>query len=118
MVKDYLNNDKILGFFLEKSLFSKRQFDIIYNRIQRERDQGISRGAYYRLLKQSREKMEGVIYSMLLLRYIGMLDNKKQDVLIQLLKQIDVISHSNTDDDVIYSVIDVIDRLVKGICKV
>ncbi|MEM0029456.1 MAG: hypothetical protein QW557_01285 [Candidatus Nitrosocaldus sp.] len=48
-----------------------------------------------------------------------MLDSKKQGILIQLLKQVDVISHSSTDDDVIYDVIyDVIDRLVKGMSKV
>ncbi|MFN4336856.1 MAG: hypothetical protein ACK4FV_04665 [Candidatus Nitrosocaldus sp.] len=55
---------------------------------------------------------------MLLLKYIGILDNKKQSALIQLLKQIDVISHSTDDDDVINNVIDVIDRLVKNMCKV
>ncbi|MEM0364789.1 MAG: hypothetical protein QW450_01430 [Candidatus Nitrosocaldus sp.] len=114
MDRDDLNDDKILRSFLERSLFSVRQFDIIYKRIHGERDQGISRGAYYRLLKQSREKVEGIIYSLLLLTYIGMLDDKKQRMLLQLLKQIDVISHSNVaSDDVIY-VIDVIDRLVKG----
>lgn len=118
MVGDNLNNDKMLRFFLEKSLFSNRQFNIIYNRIHGEQDRGISRGAYYRLLKQSREKIEGIIYSMLLLKYIGILDNKKQSALIQLLKQIDVISHSTDDDDVINNVIDVIDRLVKNMCKV
>ncbi|MEM0367631.1 MAG: hypothetical protein QW572_02430 [Candidatus Nitrosocaldus sp.] len=119
MVEDDLKNDKILRFFLERSLFSDRQFDIIYNRIHGEREGGISRGAYYRILRQSREKVEGIIYSLLLLKYIGMLDSKKQGILIQLLKQVDVISHSSTDDDVIYDVIyDVIDRLVKGMSKV
>lgn len=118
MDRDDLNDDKILRFFLERSLFSARQFDIIYRRIHGGRDLGISRGAYYRLLKQSREKVEGIIYSLLLLTYIGMLDGKKQEVLLQLLKQIDVISRSSADsDDVIY-VMDVIDKLVKGMSRV
>ncbi|MEM2923861.1 MAG: hypothetical protein QW560_05575 [Candidatus Nitrosocaldus sp.] len=118
MDRNNLKNDKLLRLFLERSLFSKRQFDIIYRRVHGERDQRISRGAYYRLLRQSREKVEGIIYSLLLLTYIGVLDGKKQGMLLQLFKQIDVISHSNVASDDVIDVIDVIDRLVKGMSSV
>lgn len=118
MDKENLKNDKMLRLFLERSLLSDRQFDIIYKRIHGEKVGGMSRGAYYRLLKQSREKVEGIVYSLLLLAYVGMLDGKRQGVLIQLLKQVDMIAQGAAGDDVIYDVIDVIDKLVRGISKV
>lgn len=114
-----LKDDEILRFFLERSLFSARQFDIIYRRVHGRRDEGISRGAYYRLLKQSREKVEGVVYSMLLLAYIGALDRSRRGVLVRLLEQVDVISQSDAiAGDVIRDVIDVIDRLVRSMSRI
>src|SRR5919205_3255757 len=83
---------------LLKSLFTSRQMSIIYKRAIRQSNQeNISSGAYYRQLKQCRLKIKSVLYSVLLLRLCGGLDNQAINTLERIALQLDVISQVSTD---------------------
>ncbi len=120
-IKDFKYN-RLVRFLLERSLISKGQFEIIYTRKTMSKGYGYSakdrsRGAYYRLLGQSRSKVESVLYSILLLVAIGALDEKRLRVMQQLMEQISIISSRDMDDADIEVVISVIQELVKQIGK-
>src|SRR5919108_3069816 len=109
---------------LLKSLFTDRQISIIYKRVtKRSIRENISAGAYYRQLKQCRLKIKSVLYSVLLLRLCGALDNQTINTLEKLALQLDVISQVSTDSDIaknqtIQDIIPVVNKLIDKMCKV
>jgi hypothetical protein len=109
---------------LLKSLFTSRQMSIIYKRAIRQSNQeNISSGAYYRQLKQCRLKIKSVLYSVLLLRLCGAIDNEAINTLEKLALQLDVISQVSTDGDVaknqtLKDIIPVVNKLIDKMCKV
>jgi hypothetical protein len=109
---------------LLKSLFTGRQMSIIYKRaIKQSNQESISAGAYYRQLKQCRLKIKSVLYSVLLLRLCGAIDNEAINTLEKLGLRLDVISHVSIDSDVaknqtIQDIIPVINKLIDKMCKV
>jgi hypothetical protein len=111
--------NRLITFLLERSIISKRQFDIIYDRKARDStiDTNISRGAYYRLLKQSKRKIGSIIYSILLLTALGVLDDKKQYVIQQLIRQVSTVASHDPDeiDEFILVLEDIIERLSSDI---
>jgi len=114
-----IKNNEILKFIIERSLITPKQLDIISKRLRGERAvQERSRGAYYRLLKQSRDKLAGLIYSLLLLQLIGLLDEQKKGVLERLSKQVAVTQSSDIDEQTARDVIRVMDELVRRMSKV
>jgi hypothetical protein len=69
---------------VEKSTFTTRQIQIIHNVYNKEnRLEGISSGAYYREVKQCKEKIRRLYYSLILL---GLMDiiNKEQLITLNL----------------------------------
>jgi hypothetical protein len=65
----------IIKHIITNSLFTERQIYILYNKSSRRSPPDrISKGAYYRQLKQSEQKVAGVIYSLIILRYLNMVD--------------------------------------------
>ncbi len=114
-----IKNNEILNFIIERSLFTSKQFDIISKRHRGERAiQQRSRGAYYRLLKQGRNKLSGLIYSILLLQLAGLLDDQIRNVLDRLAKQVAVTQSSDIDEQVARDVIRVMEELVRRVSKV
>ena len=114
-----MKNNEVLNFIIERSLFTSKQFDIISKRIRDEQPlQQRSKGAYYRLLKQSRNKLSGLIYSILLLQLVGLLDEQTKNVLDRLSKQVAVTQSSDMDEQVARDVIRVMDEVVRRISKV
>lgn len=113
-----IKNNEILNFIIERSLFTSKQFDIISKRSRGEYPvQQRSRGAYYRLLKQSRDKLSGLIYSILLLQLAGLLDEQTKNVLDRLVKQVAVTQSSDIDEQVARDVIRVMEEVVRRISK-
>jgi len=113
-----IKNNEILNFIIERSLFTSRQFDIISKRRRGEYSmQERSRGAYYRLLKQGRDKLSGLIYSILLMQFAGLLDEQTKNVIDRLVKQVAVTQSSDIDEQVARDVIRVMDELVRRISK-
>ena len=65
----------IIKHIITNSLFTERQIYILYNKsFRRSPPDRISKGAYYRQLKQSEQKVAGVIYSLIILRYLNLID--------------------------------------------
>ena len=114
-----VQNNDILRFLLERSLFTSRQFEMISKRLAGERSpQARSRGAYYRLLKQSRDKMEAVLYGVLLLEGIGFIDEAKREALQRLSRQVLVMRSGDIDEGTARDVTRILDEVVRRISRI
>lgn len=117
------NSTNLFKHILENSLFTVRQFDIISQRLHsKERMENISSGAYYRQLKQCREKIVIILYSMILLQSTGIVQPDTLVNLDRLAEQMNVIfasknSDVSSDDDRINDVMSVMDQLIKRMSK-
>src|ERR671932_776454 len=84
---------------IANSLFTERQIDIIYNRLSHQTvPKNISRGAYHRQLKQCRNKIVGVLYSILLLKSIGAIDQQTLSILGTMCDQLAVMLNTMNRD--------------------
>ncbi len=85
------------------------------------RAQNISSGAYYRQVGQCREKVNAVLYSMILLQSTGIVQPEALTALSRLVEQLRVIFASESSDVAsrlsVNDVISVIDQLVKRMSK-
>jgi hypothetical protein len=96
---------------------------IILKRLQGTgRAPDISSGAYYRQVKQSRDKAIAVLYSAILLQSTGVLQSDALGALGRLADQLSVIFASEESSDVLdqarlEDVISVMDALIKRVCK-
>ena len=106
------NFNNIIRQIIKKSLFTERQIEIILNqRDLLETEFSITKGAYYRQVGQSREKLISLFYSIILLRGLGILLPDDIDVISKLSEQISVINQSEIFPEREEDVISVIDRL-------
>lgn len=112
------NFNNIIKKIIKKSLFTERQIEIILNQKSLlESKFTISKGAYYRQVGQSREKLIGLFYSIVLFRGLGILLPDDIDVITKLSEQISVINESDIFPEREEEVINVIDRLVRQACS-
>jgi hypothetical protein len=112
------NFNNIIRQIIKKSLFTERQIEIILNqRDLLESDFSITKGAYYRQVGQSREKLIALFYSIILLRGLGILLPDDIDVISKLSEQIGVINESDIFPEREGEVISVIDRLIRQACS-
>ena len=77
----------------------------------------ITKGAYYRQVSQSREKLIALFYSIILLRGLGILLPDDIDVISKLSEQISVINDSDIFPEREEDVISVIDRVIRQACN-
>lgn len=111
------NFNNIIRQMIKKSLFTERQIQIILN--QKNLDQfefRVSKGAYYRQVSQSRDKLMGVYYTIILLRGLGILLPDDIDVISRLAQQVSVIKDSEVFPEREQDVMNVIDKLVRQAC--
>jgi len=116
------DSNNVYAYILANSLFTPRQLSIISKRLQGGgRAQNISSGAYYRQVKQCRDKVNAVLYSMILLQSTGILQPETSGALDRLAEQMRVIFASESSDVAtklsVTDVISVIDQLVKRMSK-
>jgi hypothetical protein len=112
------NFNNIIRKIIKKSLFTERQIEIILNqRDLLESKFSITKGAYYRQVGQSREKLIGLFYSIILFRGLGILLPDDIDVISKLSEQISVINDSDIFPEREDEVISVIDRLIRQACN-
>lgn len=112
------NFNNIIHKIIKKSLFTERQIEIILNQKNiQESKFFISKGAYYRQVGQSREKLIGLYYSIILFRGLGILLPDDIDVISKLSEQVSVINESDIFPEREDEVISVIDRLVRQACS-
>jgi hypothetical protein len=108
------NFNNIISKIIKKSLFTERQIEIILNQKDLlESSFSISKGAYYRQVGQSREKLVGLFYSIILLRGLGILLPDDIDVISKLSEQISVINESDIFPERENEVISVIEKLIR-----
>ncbi|EGP94645.1 hypothetical protein [Nitrosarchaeum koreense] len=113
------NFNNIIKQIIKKSLFTERQIEIILNQKDLLNSKfSISKGAYYRQVGQSRDKLVALFYSIMLLRGLGILLPDDIDVISKLSEQIRVINESDIFPEREEEVINVIDRLVRQACNV
>lgn len=118
------NSDAFYREIIKKSLFTDRQISIIYKRIKSHSAvENISPGAYYRQLKQCRLKIKATLYSILLLRLCGALDNQAMVALERITTQLDVMSQASEPRDFSgermgQDVALLVQKLVDTMCKV
>ena len=113
------NFNNIIRQIIKKSLFTERQIEIILNQKNLlEFEFSITKGAYYRQVGQSREKLISLFYSIILLRGLGILLPDDIDVISKLSEQINVINQSEIFPEREQDVISVIDRLIRQACNV
>ncbi len=116
------NSNNIYAYLVANSLFTPRQLSIISKRLQGGgRAQNISSGAYYRQVKQCRDKVNAVLYSMILLQSTGIVQPEASSALGRLAEQMRVIFASESSDVAsrlsVSDVISVMDQLVKRMSK-
>jgi hypothetical protein len=116
------NSNNLYAYIVANSLFTPRQLDIISKRLQGGgRAQNISSGAYYRQVKQCRDKVNAVLYSMILLQSTGIVQPEASSAMARLAEQVGVIFASEGSDVTgklnVNDVISVIDQLVKRMSK-
>jgi hypothetical protein len=112
------NFNNIIQKIIKKSLFTERQIEIILNQKDLlESEFSITRGAYYRQVGQSRDKLIGLFYSIILFRGLGILLPDDIDVISKLSEQISVINESDISPEREDEVISVIDRLIHQACN-
>lgn len=108
---------------IANSLFTERQIYIISNRLAgKTLPENISRGAYHRQLKQCRNKITGLFYSLLLLKSIGAIDQQTLSILMTLSDQLNVIlsdEHSDIEEDkTVHNVMFTLKHILKKMCNV
>ncbi|MDQ3084370.1 MAG: hypothetical protein M3Q77_06090 [Thermoproteota archaeon] len=114
-------NNIFLSKLVEKSLFTNRQIQIIYNFKNKEkRLKGISSGAYYREVKQSKMKLRKLFYSILLLNLINVMNNDQITALNSMLNKLRILenNHVKYHDKEIDRVINVIEDLINRIVDI
>jgi hypothetical protein len=120
MEKSNLNYMVFLNHFIANSIFTEKQTSIIYNKVLNSKpSKNMTSGAYYRQLGQCRKKTREVVYTLLLLRLLGVVDTKTFSVLDELNNQLNVMLNRPSDkidattlDNVISLVNNVISKLV------
>ena len=95
---------------------------IISNQLYRQgRDRKVTSGAYYRQVKQSKDKVTAVLYSMVLLQATNVLKPESVEAISRLAAQLNVILASEGSDILdnarIDDVMSVTDQLIKRVCN-
>ena len=112
------NFNNIIRQIIKKSLFTERQIEIILNQKDLLNSEfTITKGAYYRQVGQSRDKLIALFYSIILLRGLGILLPDDIDVISKLSEQIRVINNSDVFPEREDEVINVINRLIRQACN-
>ncbi len=102
---------------IEKSLFTERQIEIILKQKDLlDVEFSMTKGAYYRQVGQSREKLVSFFYSIVLLRALGILLPDDADVMSKLSAQVSVINDGDVFPEREADVMGVIDRVVRQAC--
>ncbi len=77
----------------------------------------ITKGAYYRQVGQSRDKMVALFYTVVLLRGLGILVPDNIDVILQISDQVSVIKDGDVLPEKEKEVVDVIEKLIRQMVR-
>lgn len=118
-----LDFNEFLRHIIKNSLFTERQLYIISKVKEKQKLlNGVSSGAYYRQIRQCKNKIFGILYSMMLLRTINVLDEQAFHTIDELSDRLaNIISQPNSDlirDIEITSVISKMDQLISSLSSI
>lgn len=118
-----LDFNEFLRHIIKNSLFTERQLYIISKVKEKQKLlNGVSSGAYYRQIRQCKNKIFGILYSMMLLRIIDVLDEQAFHTIDELSDRLaNIISQPNSDlirDIEITSVISKMDQLISSLSSI
>ena len=112
------NFNTIIKEIIKKSLFTERQIEIILKQKKiLDVEFGVSKGAYYRQLAQSRSKIESVYYTLILLQALDVILTNS-DVISRLAEQVNVMKDGKFAPENEDQIIDVIQKTVKQLVDV
>ena len=112
------NFNTIIKEIIKKSLFTERQIEIILKQKKMlDVEFGVSKGAYYRQLAQSRSKIESVYYTLILLQALDVILTNS-DVISRLAEQVNVMKDGNFTPENEDQIIDVIQKTVRQLVDV
>jgi len=112
------NFNTIIKEIIKKSLFTERQIEIILKQKKMlDVEFGVSKGAYYRQLAQSRSKIESVYYTLILLQALDVILTSS-DVISRLAEQVNVMKDGSFTPENEGQIIDVIQKAVKQLVDV
>lgn len=112
------NFNTVIREMIKKSLFTERQVEIILSqRRLLESEFSITRGAYYRQVGQSKEKLEALFYTVVVLRSLGVLLPDDIDVMLDLSDRISVIKDSDMSLESADKMMDVIQAYIRQACN-
>ena len=115
---DKSNFNTIIKEIIKKSLFTERQIEIILKQKKiLDVEFGVSKGAYYRQLAQSRSKIESVYYTLILLQALDVILTNS-DVISRLAEQVNVMKDGSFTPENEDQIIDVIQKTVKQLVDV
>ena len=115
---DISNFNTIIKEIIKKSLFTERQIEIILKQKKMlDVEFGVSKGAYYRQLAQSRSKIESVYYTLILLQALDVILTNS-DVISRLAEQVNVMKDGSFTPENEDQIIDVIQKTVKQLVGV
>ena len=115
---DKSNFNTIIREIIKKSLFTERQIEIILKQKKMlDVEFGVSKGAYYRQLAQSRSKIESVYYTLILLQALDVILTNS-DVISRLAEQVNVMKDGSFTPENEDRIIDVIQKTVKQLVDV
>lgn len=112
------NFNTVIRKMIKKSLFTERQIEIILSqRRLLEAEFPITRGAYYRQVGQSKEKLVALFYTVVVLRSLGVLLPDDIDVMLDLSDRISVINDSDISLEDADRMMDVIETYIRQACN-
>ena len=112
------NFNTIIKEIIKKSLFTERQIEIILKQKKMlDVEFGVSKGAYYRQLAQSRSKIESVYYTLILLQAYDVI-LPDSDVISRLAEQVNVMKDGDFTPENEGQIMNVIQKAVKQLVDV
>lgn len=111
--------NNIIKQIIKKSLFTERQIQIILNQSDLQKSRfSITKGAYFRQVKQSRDKLLALYYSIVLLKGLRVLLPEDVELMLGLSEQVSVIQGSDVFPEREEEIINVIAELLRRACRV
>ena len=112
------NFNNIIRQIIKKSLFTERQIEIILKQKDLLDSRfSITKGAYYRQVGQSREKLVALFYSIILLHGLGILLPDDIDVISKLSEYVRVMNDSDVFPEREEQITSVIDMTIRKACN-
>ena len=112
------NFNTIIKEIIKKSLFTERQIEIILKQKKLlDVEFGVSKGAYYRQVAQSRSKVESVYYTLILLQAYDVI-LPDSDVISRLAEQVNVMKDGGFAPENEDQIMNVIQKAVKQLVGV